>query len=166
MDTTLVVALLSGLFIVVGALITAVVGPVIYPWYGERMSKAQLRVQRRIQVRQMIENELSKGFYDLASIGGYLSLLMLEPVAAAQPKVSQWLIDNELKFGPWLSYAVQDADVKELCEEYRDIIREVRMMVGKRDLTPQQGEAQLVKGRGSSDKKAEQIVAKMNELGW
>ena len=102
MDTTLVVALLSGLFVVVGALITAVVGPVIYPWYGERMSKAQLRVQRRMQVREMIENELLKGFHDLASVGGYLTLLIVEPAAAAQPKASQRFIDNEFKFGPWL----------------------------------------------------------------
>ncbi|MCH8065073.1 MAG: hypothetical protein IIC90_04515 [Chloroflexi bacterium] len=166
MDTTLVVALLSGLFVVVGALITAVVGPVIYPWYGERMSKAQLRVQRRMQVREMIENELLKGFHDLASVGGYLTLLIVEPAAAAQPKASQRFIDNEFKFGPWLGYAVSNTDIKELCEEYRDIIRGVRMMVGKRDLPRQQGDAQLAKGRESSNKKAAQIVAKMNELGW
>lgn len=166
MDTTLISGIIGAGAAIVGALTTAFVGPIIYPWYSERMRKAQLRVERRMQVRQMIENELSKGFHDLASTGGYISLIRIQPIAEAQEKAAQWYINNELRFGPWLGYTVQDAAVKAMCEQYRTVIRDARMMVAEKNLDPSDAGSRLEKARQQSDSKAEEIVAKMNELGW
>lgn len=164
MDAPWVVAIVSGSAVILGALITAFVGPIIYPWYGERMSKSQLRVQRRMQVRQMIESELSKGLHDVASIGGYLSVMAAMPVAKAQETFAKMIMDNELKFGTWLSYTIQHTEVRQMCEDYRDIIRNLRVAIAQPPIPNAQ--ALLSKARQDSDQKASEIVAKMDELGW
>ena len=164
MDTALIIALLSGCALLLGSLVIAFVGPIIYPWYSERMSRAQLRVQRRMQVRLMIENELTKGFLDLSSIGGYISLLGVQQVAASQDYFAKMIMENELKFGPWLAHTIQDVEVLQLCEDYRDTIRDIRVAVAKPPIAD--AEALLSKAKHDSNQKASEIVAKMDELGW
>ena len=164
MSTPVIVAVLTAAALIVGTLITVVVGPVIYPWYGERMSKAQLRVQRRIRVREMIERELSKGILDLGAVRAYFTYELQQP-AEARNAFIQVIMKNETDYGVWLGYAVEDSDLRNLCEQYRDLIRDIRV-VAIQPPPPADMEARIEKANKAADKMAGEIMEALNRLGW
>ena len=166
MSTTIIVAVIAAAGLVVVPVITAVLGPIVYPWYSERMSKAQLRVRRRMTVRTMIESELSKGIYDLGAIAAYLMALLVQTPATAQDAYIQNIINNEVKFGVWLGYSIEDARLRALCEGYRDLIRDIRVVASQPPPPPPDMEVQLGGARKDADQKATEIIRTLNSLDW
>ena len=171
MDAGIIVAIATAASIVGAALITALLGPIVSPWYSERLNKAQLKVSRRIAVRKMIESELSKGILDLGAIGAYMTALgtdstAAERIARAQDAYIQMIINNETKFGVWLGYSIEEASLRELCEDYRNYIRDIRVLASQMPPIPNDMETKLESAKGVADYLARDIIGELNKLGW
>ena len=172
MSTGILVAIVTAASILGAAVITAILGPIISPWYSERLNKAQLRVSRRIAVRTMIESELSKGFLDLGAIGAYFWSLNMardpDKIGLLRDAFGQMIISNETKYGLWLGYTIDDSDLRALCEGYRDLIRDIRIAASQPLPLPlpDNMESQLEDAKKDADQKATEIIGELNRLGW
>lgn len=130
METGVLIALVGVLATLAGILLQALLGPIVAPWYAERVQRVQHRFQLRVEQRKMITNELEKGFEDLSTVRNLATAIRLPKDRHEQDvKAVDFYSSHEQKWGVWRPYLVEDDELLKLCEEYRTLIRDLRVAV-------------------------------------
>jgi len=156
---TVFVALATGLGVLIAQYL---LGPFVMPWYNDRLQKAQRRVQRRFDQRRMIESELEKGFEDLSTVRAYCIALRL--ATNQQFDAPRAYARNEIKWGTWRPYLIEDQRLLEQCEQYRGLIRDLRVSIASLPLAQLEASAKRAESQMLTESKT--IVDTMNGLGW
>lgn len=166
METGTLVVLVGVLGTLAGILLQALLGPLIAPWYAERVQKAQRRFQLRTEQSQMITNELEKGFDDLSTVRSLSMAIRLASGQAQQQHInSLWRYSShEQKWGVWRPYLVEDDKLLELCEEYRMLIRALRMATPS--LGPDEIDEREKQVGVEMSSKAREIANALRSHGW
>ena len=165
-DVTVLVGIIAALVTLV---VQYLVSPILSTWYQERLLRARAAVERRHDVRAMIEAELEKGFEDLSALRAFLMVAPFprDPIARGDLaiKFSQLFVTHEQKFGAWRPYLLQEREIEKLCEEYRQQIRDLRIeMIPSEDPVKLQGKVAITEMDMS--KKASEIIAGIDKLRW
>ena len=167
METGVLVALVGAVTAFATLLLRQFIAPFFSPWYEERLRKAQARVGRRASQRLMIENELEKGFEDLSTVR-----VMAVADRFGQPRLNsmQSIGEHESRWGVWRPYLIEDEELLELCEEYRTLIRELRVAAFVSDpdfeLSADEIDEREKEVGAAMSSKAREIATAMNKRGW
>ena len=154
---------LVGVVAVLGTLIAqCLVGPLVVPWYSERLQKSQARVIRRANGRQMIENELEKGMEDLSGVRTFA--IAIRWGKRDEFDALKLYALHEEKWGVWRPYLLQDSELLDKCEDYRSIIRDLRGAVFAISADEIEEREKAVASKMSAA--AQKVVALLDERGW
>ncbi len=166
METGVLIALVGVVGTLAGILLQVLLGPIVAPWYAVRVQRVQHRFQLRVEQRQMITNELEKGFEDLSAVRTLAMAIRLVPKDRYETDVRTLALysSHEQKWGVWRPYLVEDDKLLELCEEYRTLIRDLR--IAGPSLGPDEINERERQVEAEMSSKAREITNALRTRGW
>ena len=110
----------------------------------------------------MIESELEKGFEDLSGVRAWAIAKRMGQ--EGQFNILQMYGNHETRWGVWRPYLIEDEELLNVCEEYRSLIRELR--VASATLRPEEIDQREPQVGKEMSEKARMIAALLNKRGW